>query len=238
MKILILGAGAGPANQDNSVWLAERSGELLVERLVDACANLDAKLIFAVRNDDIKRYSIDSVIKIADPAASIVAITGETLGAPCTALLCAHLIEDQEELLIINGNEFLDADYLAIVENFRIRNLDAGVACFRSIHPRYSYMLLGEDDLIVEAAEKRPISRHATAGFYWFRYGKYFINASQDMIRKDVQIDGKFFISLTFNELILSQKRTGIFEVDARHYFPLKSHQQVATYEASHGEEV
>jgi len=99
-------------------------------------------------------------------------------------------------------------------------------------------MLLGEDDLIVEAAEKRPISRHATAGFYWFRYGKYFINASQDMIRKDVQIDGKFFISLTFNELILSQKRTGIFEVDARHYFPLKSHQQVATYEASHGEEV
>lgn len=237
MRILILGAGANAASDDHSVWLAEKVGTILIERFINACDALDATLIFAVKEDDIRRHSVDNVVKIAAPNAHVVAISGETLGAPCTALLCAHLLPDHEELLILNGNEFLDADYREIVQNFRDRALDGGVACFRSLHPRYSYMLLGDDGLIVEASEKRPISRHATAGFYWFKHSLDFISATQDMIRKDVQVDGRFFVSLTFNELILRQKRLGLFEVDPKRYLPLKSREQILAYEAGGGDE-
>ena len=62
---------------------------------------------------------------------------------------------------------------------------------FRSLHPRYSYMLVDDNGLIVEAAEKRPISRHATAGFYWYRRGADFVQSAQDMIRKDAHVDEK-----------------------------------------------
>ena len=89
-----------------------------------------------------------------------------------------------------------------------------------------------ESLLIVEAAEKHPISRHATAGFYWFKRGADFDAAAQAMIRKDAQVDGKFFISLVFNELVLQQKRMGVLEVDSRHYHPRKARRQVSVYEA------
>lgn len=235
MRTLILGAGHVDAAGDPPAWLAEQDGRILVERLVCSCEKLNAQMIFAIRTQDVRSYSIDSVIRMASSSAHLVSINAETQGAACTAMLCIEQIVDDEELLILNGNEFLNIDYLAAVENFRSRGLDAGVVSFQSIHPRYSYVSLDENAMIVEASEKRPISKHATAGFYWFRHGEDFVSACMDMIRKDVQIDGKFFISLVFNELVLKGKNLGIYEVDSRSYTPLKSRRQISAYEVDNG---
>ena len=233
MRVLILGAGgAAPDLETTSAWLAESGGEVLIERFVKACDGLSAKLVFAVRAHDVRRYRIDSVIALAAPGSAVVSIAGETQGAACTALLCIQHLDPNDELLILNSNEFLAIDYKATIESFRRRAFDAAVVTFPSLHPRYSYVQLDEDGLITEAAEKHPISRHATAGFYWFARGADFITAAQDMIRKDAHVDGKFFISLVFNELVLKQKRLGTAEVDSKHYFPLKSRRQVSNYEA------
>jgi hypothetical protein len=233
MRVLILGAGGAPADSDTPpAWLAESNGEILVERFVKACGGLAAKLVFAVRTQEMRKYRIDSVIALAAPGSAVVPIAGETQGAACTALLCIQHLDPKDELLILNSNEFLDIDYTATIEGFRRQAYDAAVVTFHSIHPRYSYVQLDDAGLITEAAEKHPISRHATAGFYWFRQGGDFIDAAQDMIRKDAHVDGKFFISLVFNELVLKQKRMGVTEVESRHYHPLKSQRQLLNYEA------
>ena len=233
VRVLILGGGSAASDADATpIWLAESNGEILIERFVHACAGLNAKIVFAVRAPDIRRFRIDSVIGLAAPGSAVVPVAGETQGAACTALLCVPHIDTEGELLILNSNEFLDIDYKAAVEGFRRQNFDAAVVTFHSIHPRYSYVALDDDGLIVEAAEKHPISRHATAGFYWFRRGGDFVDGAQSMIRKDTQVDGKFFISLVFNELVLQQKRMGVLPVDSRHYHPLKSRRQVSIYEA------
>ena len=235
MIVLILGGGP-PASETNDVpvWLAERDGQVLVERFVTACAGLDARLVFAVRAQDAKRFRLDNVIRLASPNAAIVPISGETMGAACTALLCIDQIAPDAELLILNSNELLVADYAAVLADFRARDLDAGIVVFPSLHPRYSYVRLDDGGMIIEAAEKNPISRNATAGFYWFRRGENFITAAQSMIGKDAQVDGRFFISLVFNELVLAQKKLGVFPIEAAHYVPLKSRQQMAQYEAGH----
>lgn len=232
MRVLILGAGPRPDDSDASpTWLLESDGLLLVERFVRACAGLEARLVFAVRAQEIRRHRIDSVIGLAAPGAVVVPICGETAGAACTALFCVPQIEVEDELLVLNSNEYIDIDYRVAVDSFRHRGLDAGVVTFPSIHPRYSHVRL-EDGLVVEAAEKHPISRQAGVGFTWFRRGGDFVRAAQDMIRKDAQVGGRFFISLTLNELVLRQKRVGVFEIDARHYHPLKSHRQLSNFEA------
>jgi dTDP-glucose pyrophosphorylase len=141
-------------------------------------------------------------------------------------------LDPEAELLILNGNEFLDIDYEATIAGFRARGLDAGVVAFASIHPRYSYVLLDEDELVIQAAEKNPISRHAIAGFYWFRCAGDFIAGAQAMIRKDAHEDGKFFISPAFNELVLLGRKIGIQHVDSKQYHPLKSRRQISVYEA------
>ena len=235
MNILLL--GAGPAEADAAhypIWLTEHAGELLIERIMRACGSLgQARLIFAVREQDVRRHHLDNVIALAAPCAEIVRIRGTTAGAACTALLAIGHIDAEEELLILNANEFIDEDYGQILAAFRTRGLDGGVAVFPSLHPRYSYVRLDEDELVVEAAEKRPISRNATAGFYWYRKGGEFVRSVQQMIRKDAHTDDVFYICPAFNEMILQQARIGIHRLPAERYHPVKSVQQLNQYAAT-----
>ena len=137
-----------------------------------------------------------------------------------------------DELLILNSTEYLDIDHAAPITEFRSRRLDAGVVTFPSIHPRYSYVRLDAEGFVVQAAEKNPISRDAIAGFTWYATGGDFIQAAQDMICKDANVDHRYFISLTLNEMVLPQKRMGAFAMEARRYHPLKSQRQIAVFEA------
>ncbi|MDE8348722.1 MAG: glycosyltransferase family 2 protein [Acidocella sp.] len=229
MRVLIL--AAGPVGDGPPVLLAEQNGELLLERFVRLLQGLSAKLVFIVRAEDQKRFHIDSVIKLAAPGSSVVLVSGETGGAACTALLAIEHLDMEDELLILASNELLDIDYHATIEQFRKRQLDAATVVFPSLHPRYSYVAMNDEGYIVEAAEKRPISRLATAGFYWFRRGAEFVAAAQEMVRKDAQVDGRFYISLTLNQYVLWQKKLGVHEVESRQYQPLKSRHQISIYE-------
>ena len=240
MNILILAAGHQNFDtQDGSypLCLTELDGKPLIELLIKACSSISqAHFIVALREQDIRRYHLDHIVELLAPGASIVRISADTAGAACTALLAAKKIDKAEELLIINGNELLEADFATIINDFRARNLDAGAVTFTSVHPRYSYVRLGADNLVVEAAEKKPISRHATVGFYWFAHGKDFVAAAQNMIRKDASVNGLFYICPVFNELILRQMRIGTHPIEAQQYHPLKTERQLAQYEAAVGQ--
>ena len=231
MNVLILGAGQSESNSDDGNYplcLAEIKGVPLIQRLVNACLRIGTiHLIVAFRRSDIEKFHLHNVIEILAPTARVVSANNDTRGAACTALLATGYIDNADELLIINGNEFIEIDYSTIVTDFRRRMLDAGTVTFPSIHPRYSYVRLSDDDMVIEAAEKRPISRHATAGFYWFARGADFVRAAQTMIYKDASVNGNFYICPVLNELVLEQARIGRFLIDINQYCPLKTARQI-----------
>jgi len=237
MVILILGAGpADPQSEEQHypVWLAEVDRRLLVERIVDNCAKLaPARLVFAVREIDVRKHHIDKVFNLLVPDARVVRVASDTAGAACTALLAIEHIEPDRDLLILNANEVLNVDYARIVNSFREQGLDGGVATFSSVHPRYSYVRLDADGLVVEAAEKRPISRSATCGFYWYRRGADFVSSVEDMIRKEASVNGIFYICPAFNEMVLRQRKIGAFPVPNESYMPIKTIKQMEHMEAS-----
>ena len=105
MKVLVLGAAAqNGAEESPALWLVENDGVLLIERFARMCDELEAQMICAVREADLKRHRIDSVIRLAAPEAEIVRVRGDTHGAACTALLCIRHIGLDEGLLILNVN--------------------------------------------------------------------------------------------------------------------------------------
>lgn len=234
MNILILAAGSDQSTQDDDypLCLTEFDSVPLIQRVTNACGTLDPKnLIVVFREEEVRKYHLDSVVTLLFPNSKILSIPGQTRGAACTALLAVGTINNEDELLILNGNEFLDADFNEIVEEFRDRKLDAGVVVFASIHPRYSYVRLDENGLVVEASEKNPISNNATAGFYWFKRGREFVRAAKSLIRKDAQVNGNFYICPTFNELILNSQHVGVHPVDGKVYHPLKNDRQIKQFE-------
>lgn len=231
MNVLMLAGGQSDSNSDDGNYplcLAEINGAPLIQHLVQACAGIGInRFVAAFRKADIAEFHLDSILRVLLPSAIIVSAENDTCGAACTALLAIGYVNNDEELLIVNGNELIAVDYRTVVANFRKRELDAGTVTFSSIHPRYSYVRLAEDELVIEAAEKRPISRHATAGFYWFARGRDFVRSAQAMIRKDASVNGSFYICPALNEMVLEQNRIGIFPIDASQYRPLKTTRQI-----------
>jgi len=106
------------------------------------------------------------------------------------------------------------------------------VVTFESVHPRWSYVRLNEQGLVVETAEKRPISRNAIAGLYHFKHGKDFVNSAMRMIQKDSSVNGSYFISPTLNEMILTGKTITTVKVDAEKYHTFYTPQKIKEYEA------
>ena len=231
LNVLILAGGQSDSSKDDGNYplcLTEINGVPLIQHLVQACAGIGTnRFVAAFRKSDIEEFHLDSILRVLAPSAIIVSADSDTRGAACTALLAIGYINNDEELMIVNGNELIDVDYTTVVTNFRERKLDAGNLTFSSVHPRYSYVRLSEDELVVEAAEKRPISRHATGGFYWFARGKDFVRSAQAMIRKDASVNGIFYICPVLNEMVLEQSRIGIFPIDASQYRPLKTARQI-----------
>ena len=79
----------------------------------------------------------------------------------------------------------------------------------------------------MEAAEKRPISRNAIAGFYYFRRGRDFVEAAMSSIYKDSNVGGQYFIAPTLNEMILIQKKIVSFTIESQNYYPLLSQKKI-----------
>lgn len=238
MNILILAAGHPDFDTRDGNYplcLTEFDGVPVIERIANACKALNPKrIVFAMRKDDVNRFHLDNVVSLLSPNAATLKIEGSTRGAACTTLLASSYIDSEDELLVINGNEFVELDLVELVEGFRSRKLDAGTVTFKSVHPRYSYVRLNTDGLVSEATEKNPISNHATAGLYWYANGRDLIAAIKSMIRKDAHVDNVFYICPAFNEMVLQHKRIGAQQIDAKRYHPLKTERQLQQFEYAH----
>ena len=176
-------------------------------------------------------YHLRDIVELMAPGCSLLEIRRPTRGAACTALLAIGAMDLEAELMVASATDHIDVDYAKVIESFRARGADAGVMTFESLHPRYSYLRLDAEGWVTEAAEKRPISRTANAGFFWFRRAGDFVHALQEMILKDAQVQDRFFISPALNELILEQKRIATYPLAPQQYHPVKAASHVEAYE-------
>ena len=238
MNILVPMAGestrfaeAGYAYPKN---LVEVDGLSLIERVLDQLTPLldrGAGLICLVRDDEVARFHTSEVIRLLRPGAHIVTVPDLKSGAACAALLAVDLIDSDDQLLVFNGDQILDFDLGLPINDFRERELDGGVVVFHAVHPRWSYVRCDDRGYVIEAAEKRPISTHATAGTYYFRRGGDFVDSVMSMIRKDAGLDGRFYICPAYNEMVLRQACIGVYEIGREQYFSLATPQGVQQYE-------
>lgn len=236
MRILIPMGGSDEAFRQHGYAYAkpliEIAGRPLIQHVLDPLKRVaDAQVVFVIRKEDDQRFHLREVLQLLDPSATVIRADGPTAGAACTALLAIEHIDNGEELLIANGDQILGFDVEAVLSRFRARGLDAGTVVFDSVHPRWSFVKTDADGMVVEAAEKRPISRNATAGVYYFREGRFFVGAAKSMIRKDASVNGGFFVCPSLNELVLAQMRVGVERIEREQYISLATPQAVEEYE-------
>jgi CTP:molybdopterin cytidylyltransferase MocA len=238
MRLIVLMAGDSGlfevSGRNYPKNLVEIEGEPLVQRVVEGLRPLietASQATFLVRDEECRRHHTDDVIRLLVPSARVIGVPALDSGAACTALHAIEHIGRDEPLVVFNGDQVVEADLPGIVAGFEAAGLDGGVVTFDAVHPRWSYVRCGPDGLVLEAAEKRPISRSATAGTYWFRHGGDFVDGTMGMIRKDASVDGAFYVCPVYNELILRGLRIGTHHIDRSRYFSLASLHGVGAYE-------
>lgn len=235
MICLVLLAGlstSGNSEENYPLALTEFEGVTFIQKLYEKLLEVDGiRIVTLIKDQDLKKYNLDKIIKLLDENSVVISSSTGTQGAPCTALLAIDHINCDEELLIVNGDEILTTSYTNLVKEFRTSGACAGLVAFDSIHPRYSYAKLDTDNFALETSEKRPISRNALAGFYWYRKGSDFVNSATKMIEKSPTRETKFYMSLTFNQLILLGEKVLVKTLGKDVFHPIKSGWQVRQYD-------
>lgn len=222
MNVIVLMAGPSNDFEEKGYsypkYLLEINGEPIIQRVIESLRPLDANLSFVIRKEDNDSAYIASTLNILSPECIIYQIGNVTKGATCTSLFAIDSIDNDDELLIINGDQYIKQGIPESISKFRNENLDGGVVCFHSVHPRWSYVSVDEDGYVCETSEKRPISDMATAGCYYFKHGKAFVEAAFNIICKDASYKGNYYVCSTYDELVLSQKKIGIYLIPKDDY--------------------
>lgn len=215
--------------------LIEVAGKPMIQRTVENMRAIGGRMIFIARAQDIRQYSLDNVLRLTGgPEVVIVPLRYPTQGAACSCLMAIDWIDNDEPLIIGNGDQVIDANLDEIVASMRDDGLDAGVITFPSVHPRWSYVRSDEHGTVQEAAEKRVISRRAVAGFYYFARGRDFVRAATQMIRQGGSVNGAYYIAPCLNQMILEGKRVGERGIGADRYHSFYSPQKLREYELTH----
>ena len=207
MHILIPMAGRGKRFEEVGYSfpkpLIDVEGKPMIQIIIENL-NLSGKSIFLCQKEHYEKYALDNLLEMLSPNCEIIQIDGITEGAAVTALKAKELINNDEELIIANSDQWINWSPQHFLAFLRNNNADGGIITFISTHPKWSFVKVDESGLVTELAEKKPISNIATVVIYYYKHGKTFGKAAEQMIAKNIRTKNEFYIAPTFNEIILN----------------------------------
>ena len=138
---------------------------------------------------------------------TVIELDGITEGAACTILKAKEYIDNDNPILIVNSDQFVEWDVKDFMNQMiSDKTLDAGISTFIDTQEKWSFVKLDEQEHVVQVAEKQPISDIATTGIYYWKHGLDFCKFAQQMIDKNIRVNGEFYVCPVFNEAIADGK--------------------------------
>lgn len=179
--------------------------EIVVDNLRPSCPH---KFIFICRKEHYEKYDLYNILKNASRNKfEVIQLNGSTEGAACTVLTAAQYINNDNDLIIANSDQFVDCDINEFINEARKGDKDGLIMTFNSSHPKWSYARVDKNNMVVEVAEKKVISNQATVGIYYFKKGRDFAQSAHAMIEKNIRYNNEFYVCPVFNEMIINNKK-------------------------------
>jgi HAD superfamily hydrolase (TIGR01509 family) len=217
MNVLIPMAGAGSRFEQAGYTfpkpLIDVNGKPMIQRVVDNL-NIDARHIFIVQKSHYEKYALKHMLNLIAPNCEIVQVEGITEGAACTTLLAKEFIDNDEPLVLANSDQYVEWDSNQFMYSAMADDIDGSILTFEATHPKWSYARLNDDGFVVEVAEKKPISKHATVGVYFWRRGSDYVRSAESMISKNIRVNNEFYVCPVYNEALLDGARVKTFHID------------------------
>ncbi len=217
LNILIPMAGAGSRFEKAGYTfpkpLIDVNGKPMIQVVIENL-NIKANYIYIVQKSHREKYNLDTLLNLITPNCKIVEVDGLTEGAASTALLAKEYINNDKPLFFANSDQFVEWDSNEFMYKMNETNADGGIVSFTATHPKWSFAKIDENGLVTEVAEKNPISDIATVGYYWWKHGSDFVEYAEQMIKKDIRVNGEFYVCPVYNEAIQDSKEIRTFNIN------------------------
>lgn len=167
------------------------------------------EMVFVVLAEHCRDHAIDRRIHDYYPDAKVIALPEVTSGAAETAALGAKALESKGRIAINDcDHAFLGPDLAVACDGH------AGLICFRSDNPAYSYARLDAAGAVTGSVEKRVVSPFAIAGCYLFANSRLMLELYDEYAR-NCPYD-ELFVSGLYN--LIGARGGSIARHDARRH--------------------
>ena len=120
--------------------LVEIAGAPLIELVVKNLTPAEPhEFVFICRQEHVQKFALGDVLRLIAPGSRIVTMGKPTAGALCSVLLGMEHLTHQDELLVANADQWLDASIDDFLAWARLSRLDGALVTFPNTHPRWSY---------------------------------------------------------------------------------------------------
>ncbi len=226
INLIIPAAGLG-SRFANAGWKIPKpfidvSGVPMVKHVINSLSNESTKSTIILRKEHIDMFP-SIAADICRSVDNTVETEMVTEGTICTVLLARNFFDKNTPLMIANSDQYVNFDVRSFVNDCVKRKLDGSILVFRNPekNPKWSFVKQDKDGLVIEVAEKKPISDLATVGIYFFSSGSQFVRGAIDMIAKNIRVNGEFYTCPVYNELIASGAKIGVYEIPSTSMFGL-----------------
>lgn len=174
----------------------------------------DENFIFICRNEHLEKTEMRKILNNLKPNAKIIETQPAKLG-PVYAVTKAFDFIDDEEQVIVNYCDFFQSwDYEDFKKVVNENKCDGNVVSYIGFHPHllikdnfYATTNVDENNYVSEIREKYSFTEDKTkcpqsGGTYYFKKGSYVKKYFTELMERDINLKGEFYVSLVYNLMI------------------------------------
>ena len=228
MKVIISMSGLSSrfaaAGYDIPKFMIEVDGKTVIQHIIDLYP-IDSDFMFIINDDHAKDMELCNYLdNLEVDNLTICSVPVHKKGPVYSIEQYQNHIEDDEQVIVNYCDFSMDWDYYDFEEFVNTNECDGCVVCYKGFHPHmlggdnYAFCKTDEENRILEIREKEPftdnkMSEFASTGTYYFRKGSYVKKYFKELIEKDININGEYYVSLVHNLLIKDNLVNMVYEV-------------------------
>lgn len=228
MQIIIPMSGLGTrfleAGYTDPKPLIPVAGRPIIEYIVRNFSG-ETNFLFICNQDHLDTTSMRSVLNRIMPSGRIVGITSEKKGPVWAVAKVFDQIKDDEPVIVNYCDFNWTWDYFDFKQTMANGNYAGGILCYIGFHPHllgpnlYASCKVDENNNLIEIREKyswtaNKMESWQSSGTYYFKSGALLKKYYQQQIDQNVQLNGEFYASLTYNLLVRDHLAVHIYKID------------------------
>jgi NDP-sugar pyrophosphorylase family protein len=227
MRIIIPMSGIGKRFLDAGYSvpkpLIEVEGQPIINHIVDLFPN-ETQFHFICNSLHLETTNMRSILLQKVPTAVIHTVSVEARKGPVDAVLqIQESIPDDEEVIVSYCDYGTQWEYQAFLNDMRSTGADGGIAAYIGFHPHMCHgdnyaFLQHQKKWVTDIQEKKSftedkMNEYASNGTYYFRSGALLKRFFQELVEKDMTVNGEYYVSLVYKLMIQAGLRVRVFEI-------------------------